>query len=49
MPRPRQVFDKAHLQQKHPKLHIAATLEAAIPMAAKLAEAELGAVRAAAS
>jgi len=42
LPRPRQVFDKAHLQQKHPELHIAPTLEAAIPMAARLAEAQLG-------
>jgi sulfate permease, SulP family len=49
LPRPRQVFDKAHLQQKHPQLHVAPTLEAAIPLAAKLAETELGAARATAS
>ncbi|MEO8184490.1 MAG: SulP family inorganic anion transporter, partial [Deltaproteobacteria bacterium] len=39
LPRPRSVFDNARLQQKHPTLHITATLEEALPLAARLAAA----------
>jgi SulP family sulfate permease len=37
LPRPRQVFDKAHLETKHPGLVITYTLEAALRVAGELA------------
>jgi SulP family sulfate permease len=42
LPRPRRVFDKAHLQHKHPSLHLAPTLESAIALATQLADARRG-------
>jgi sulfate permease, SulP family len=39
LPRPRVLFDKAHLQQKHPALHIAPSLDAAVELARALAAA----------
>jgi SulP family sulfate permease len=39
LPRPRRVFDKARLQEKHPGLQVAEGLEAAIRLAAEIASA----------
>ncbi len=38
LPRPRALFDKAHLQRKHAGLHIAPSLDAAVALARTLAE-----------
>ena len=38
LPHPRRIFDNAQLERKHPRLHLAANLEEAIPLAARLAE-----------
>jgi SulP family sulfate permease len=44
LPQPRRIFDNAHLQQKHTRLHLAATLEEAIPLALRLAQEQQSAV-----